>query len=293
MNLRCPICKSDSWKVSNLMTPPPYLADALSVDNVSPADFYGHGTMVCQVISTLAPEAHVMSVKVLDEYGNGRLSSVIRGLEIAVMNGAHVINMSLGTPAGVWDSLSEAARLASEVYGVKIFAASGNCGEQGVLSPALSAQVVSVGAVDADMEVEPYSSRGKVETSGFGDINAMWLGSMRNVSGTSCASPQVAALYACWLSGHPTDMGRIDQFAVMRSASLDRLPEGRDRYTGWGLFSGQALAETEPTYIPSLWERLALPFILLAAVVYAIAGIAIWRYMVRQRTCGFQRGQSY
>jgi len=252
--------------------------EALSVDNVSPIDFYGHGSMVYDVISKLAPSAHIVSIKVLDEFGNGRLSSVIRGIEVAVMNGVHVVNMSLGAPAGLWDSLSEAASLASEYYGVKIFAASGNVGEQGTLSPARSSQVVSVGAIDENLEVTPYSSRGKVDTVGFGDIRAMWLGQIADESGTSCASPQAAAMYACWLSGHPEAVQKnVDQIALVGEASLDLPPAGPDRYTGWGLLSGQVLAETEPIYAPSLWEKLALPFILLAAVVCIIAGIAIIR----------------
>lgn len=257
---------------------PPGVVDALAVGDVDPGDQYGHGTMVHDVISTLAPDAYIVSIKVLDDFGSGRISTVIRGIEMAVMEGTHVVNMSLGVPPGGWDSLGEACRLAEMIYGVKIFAASGNSGEQGTLSPATSSHVVSVAALDADGEVTVYSSRGKVETAGFGDIRAQWLDQQKNLSGTSCAAPQAAALYTCWLSGHPETVGKnVDQFAVVKGASLDLPPEGHDRYTGWGLLSGQALSETDPSYIPSLWERLALPFILLAIVVCVIVGIAITR----------------
>jgi thermitase len=239
-----------------------------------PGDQYGHGSMVYDVIHTLAPQSNIVSIKVLDASGNGRISSVMEGLQLAVLSNSNVVNMSLGTPVGTFDSLSQACRLTSQIYGIKIFAASGNVGEQGTLSPAISSEVVSVGAVDSNLQVDYYSSRGKVDTSAFGDINAMWLNSPSNISGTSCASPQVAALYTDWLSGHPTvDAGRIDQFAVMKSASVS-LGQSTSA-TGWGLLAGQALAQTEPTYSPTLIERLELPIILLSIVLIIIALIAV------------------
>ena len=48
----------------------------------------------------VAPEATVYAVKVLDSTGSGSWSSVAMGIDWAVRNGMHVINMSLGATNG-------------------------------------------------------------------------------------------------------------------------------------------------------------------------------------------------
>lgn len=66
---------------------------------------FSHATHVAGIIAAadngigvigVAPEAEIIAVKVLPDYGDGDVSSVIQGIIYAADNGAKVINMSLG-----------------------------------------------------------------------------------------------------------------------------------------------------------------------------------------------------
>jgi len=82
--------------------------DIVNADMV-PEDGEGHGTHVAGTISQvtdnglgvagLAYNACIMPVKVLDDSGSGTFADISDGIYWAVNQGAHVINMSLGTNA--------------------------------------------------------------------------------------------------------------------------------------------------------------------------------------------------
>ena len=73
----------------------------------SASDGNGHGTYVAEIIAGclegndgrgIASGVKIMPVKVLDDSGNGSMLSLIRGIYWATINGADIINMSLGVP---------------------------------------------------------------------------------------------------------------------------------------------------------------------------------------------------
>ncbi len=74
--------------------------------NVSPGNFFNHGTHVAGIIAAadnkwgvigVAPHAEIVAVKVLSEFnGSGSFSWINAGIVYAANNGADVINMSLG-----------------------------------------------------------------------------------------------------------------------------------------------------------------------------------------------------
>ena len=79
-----------------------FLADEITAD-----DLLGHGTMVAGIIAGsgaassgkykgIAPGAKLLSVKVIDGKGDGKVSDIIAGIEWAVYNGADVLSLSLG-----------------------------------------------------------------------------------------------------------------------------------------------------------------------------------------------------
>ncbi|MFZ2471092.1 MAG: S8 family peptidase [Methanothrix sp.] len=79
-----------------------FLADEITAD-----DLLGHGTMVAGIIAGsgaasngrykgIAPGAKLISVKVIDGNGDGKVSDIIAGIEWAVYNGADVLSLSLG-----------------------------------------------------------------------------------------------------------------------------------------------------------------------------------------------------
>ncbi|OYV14609.1 MAG: peptidase families S8 and S53 protein, partial [Methanosaeta sp. ASM2] len=79
-----------------------FLSDEITAD-----DLLGHGTMVAGIIAGsgaasggeyrgIAPGADLISVKVIDGQGDGKVSDIIAGMEWAVYSGADVLSLSLG-----------------------------------------------------------------------------------------------------------------------------------------------------------------------------------------------------
>lgn len=76
-------------------------------DDATANDLLGHGTMVAGIIAGsgaasggeykgIAPGADLLSVKVINSNGDGRISDIIAGIEWAMYNGADVLSLSLG-----------------------------------------------------------------------------------------------------------------------------------------------------------------------------------------------------
>jgi len=158
----------------------------------TPYDDYGHGTHVSGIIAGngydssgiragMAPDAHLVSLKVLDGNGRGVISSVIAALDYIVANkNAHnirVANLSVGaavTESFHTDPLTLAAKRVVEA-GIVVVTAAGNRGKNssgvsqygGITAPANAPWVLTVGASNhqgtparVDDVVAGYSSRG-------------------------------------------------------------------------------------------------------------------------------------
>jgi len=161
-----------------------------------PYDDAGHGTFVAGLIAGdgsaslpledggiatmqyrgVAPAADVVGIKVLDEFGQGRASTVIAGIAWAIAHkddyDIRVLNVSVGgNPVG--PAAEDPVALAVEAawrHGIVVVCAAGNEGEfglGGVISPGNDPYVITVGADDtkqtgtvADDTVAAYSSRG-------------------------------------------------------------------------------------------------------------------------------------
>jgi serine protease AprX len=151
-------------------------------------DPHGHGTHVAGImvgdgsrspdgrLRGLAPEAGLVSVRVLDGEGHGRSSDVLAGLNWVVQNkdtfGIRVLNLSLGHPVyepPENDPLVQAVEAAWDA-GIVVVCSAGNTGASGhgtISSPCNSRKVITVGALNAwhtpdtaDDTVTTYSSRG-------------------------------------------------------------------------------------------------------------------------------------
>ncbi|MFD6462142.1 S8 family serine peptidase [Streptomyces roseolus] len=139
------------------------------------ADRVGHGTHVASIAAGtgarsdgrfkgVAPGAEVISGKVLDDEGYGDDSAVLAGMEWAVAEGADVVNLSLGSPdsPGV-DPLEAAIDRISAEKGILFAVAAGNDGEAGastIGSPGSADAALTVGAVDHDDRLAPFSGTG-------------------------------------------------------------------------------------------------------------------------------------
>ncbi|MCE9636755.1 MAG: S8 family serine peptidase [Planctomycetes bacterium] len=124
---------------------------------------FGHGTFIAGLALTVAPDAQILPVRVLDTDGRGTVSAIASGIEWAVANGANVINLSLGMDAssGV---LGDAVRYAI-ANGITVVAATGNGGAPASISfPASVAGVVAVTAVDPAGAPAAFANGGPAAT---------------------------------------------------------------------------------------------------------------------------------
>jgi subtilisin family serine protease len=219
-----------------------------SADNV---DRYGHGTHVAATIAStgakadgkfrgVAPGVRLLDGKVLGDGGAGAESGVILGMQWAVEQGARIISMSLGgTDSSSVDPVEEAVNTLSAQHGTLFVIAAGNDGPRNttVGSPGSADAALTVGAVDRNDQLAPFSSRGprvgdgevKPDITAPGvDIVAARAANGRvgtpvqdgyvRMSGTSMATPHVAGAAAILAQQHPDWTGSKLKAALTASA---------------------------------------------------------------------------
>ncbi len=187
-----------------------------------PLDDNGHGTHVAGIIAgnsnslkSMAPDARLFAYKVLDASGNGSTSTVIAGIEQAMIDSVDIINLSLGSSDGDPDDiLSQAVDRAVEA-GIVVVVAAGNDGDYGTISsPGAAREALTVGAIDSLQSIAAFSSKGPsnkiygikpdVVAPGVDILSAKMNGGYITMSGTSMAAPYVTAVAAKMRQLHPT-----------------------------------------------------------------------------------------
>jgi len=237
-----------------------------------PTDGNGHGTHVSGTIAQktnntgtagLAHSACILPVKVLDDTGSGSDADIAEGIAWAVANGARVINMSLGYPAGYtidqFVGMASYNALNAASSQVTIVVASGNdSSTTGISYPANHPETIAVGATGySDLQtypnIAPYSNQGpKLDLVAPGGDMSQYLngsgypdGIVQETigesgwghyffQGTSMASPHVAAAAAMLIAQDET----LDRYEVLNKltvTSLDVGPVGKDNVYGYGL----------------------------------------------------------
>ena len=174
------------------------------VEEVEPGDLVGHGTACAGIVHALAPEAELVSVRVLGADNRGRGDVFAAGLAWAVESGASVVNLSLSSRSDDYFALLH--ELADDAYFRNVLFVCAANNVPGPSYPSLFASVVSVAAHDvADADVWFYNPRPPVEFAAFGvDVDAAWRGGGRLVvTGNSFAAPHIAGLAARIRAAHP------------------------------------------------------------------------------------------
>jgi subtilisin family serine protease len=189
----------------------------------------GHGSFVAGVVRLTAPSVDVLSYLTLDPDGVVDQTDLIARIALALGEAPNVVNLSLGGPTRNNHpplGFRRAAAAASEPGGPIFVAAAGNLASSRPFWPAAEAWVIAVGAVQ--MIGDPprplratFSNFGRwVEACANGvdvvssyEANAYQPGDplgpvvefdgAATWSGTSFASPKVAALIAAHISTHP------------------------------------------------------------------------------------------
>lgn len=170
---------------------------------------YGHGTAVTGVLLQVAPKVTVLPYRVLGPDGSGTVAHLILAIDRAVADGAKVINLSLGLTS---DSTALSTTLDTALKaGVVIAAAAGNSNSTTLTYPAryatsgglLSAPkfvgLVSVGSINLDGSKSAFSNYSgdlKMSAPGNAILSAYPGGRLAYASGTSFATPSVAAALA-------------------------------------------------------------------------------------------------
>ncbi|GHH39757.1 S8 family peptidase [Lentzea cavernae] len=241
------------------------VAEKNFTDSPDGTDEVGHGTHVASTIASkgekyrgVAPDAEILDGKVCQP-GGCTESAILAGIQWAGEQGANVVNMSLGggdTPEV--DPLEEAVNRVSRETGALFVIAAGNSGRPETIgSPGSAESALTVGAVDRNDGIAPFSSRGpaadgavKPDVTAPGvDIVAAEAGTQGHVamSGTSMATPHVAGVVALLKQQHPDWSGPRLKATVMASAranpSLTAFDQGTGRVDVPKMLAQQVIAE--------------------------------------------------
>lgn len=194
----------------------------------------------------VASEAHIYAAKVLDSNGRGSDGSVLAALDWAIRSGCRIVSMSLGTAtqhgqpfSQVFETVGQRALAANTL----LVAAAGNESQRPAIinpvgHPANCPSVLAVGAVDAQMRIAPFSTRGFEASGGGVDIVGPGVDVYSTVpmptrhglkSGTSMACPHVAGIAALYAEANPGASARELWQLLTRNAKslpLDRADAG-------------------------------------------------------------------
>lgn len=212
-----------------------------------PADRQGHSTHCCGIVAAkeddagimgVAPDAKLLVGKVLGDDGSGGGNSIAAGVEWAASEGADVISMSLGSPQE--DRRISASIRSAVKAGITVVCAAGNEGQANSVGwPGRLPEVICVAAVDRNLKLAKFSSRGpEVDIAAGGqDILSTYLNNtFMRLSGTSMATPQVAGVIALLIAARkgirltPSNIRKL----IVENAD-DAGEPGHDQAYGWGL----------------------------------------------------------
>ncbi|WP_067504152.1 S8 family serine peptidase [Actinoplanes sp. TFC3] len=238
-------------------------------------DRFGHGTHVASTVAGsgaasggsrkgVAYGADLLIGKVLGDDGTGYESEIIAGMQWAAEQGAKVVNVSLGGEAtdGL-DPMSLAVDDLSESTGMLFVIAAGNEGADSTVgTPGAAADALTVGAVDRQDQLAPFSSRGprvgnlglkpEITAPGVDIVAARAAGTSMGepldafytaASGTSMATPHVAGAAAILAQEHPDWSGQRIKEALVSTA---RTTPGSDVYAQGAGRVDVARAVTQP-----------------------------------------------
>jgi subtilisin/minor extracellular protease Epr len=232
-------------------------------DDADPVDDNGHGTHCAGIIAaedndigviSVAPEANLYSLKMLDSTGSGYISDLIAAIEWAIetrkdtdtSNDIQIISMSLGSNSGV----TALETTCSQAYysGILLVAAAGNDGNtrgtgDSVDYPAAYRSVIAIAATDSKDKRASFSSTGPaVELAAPGvNILSTYQDGLTSLSGTSMACPHVAGTAALVLAANPSFTNGNIRNRLAKTAT-DLGARGRDKLYGYGLVNAKAAA---------------------------------------------------
>ncbi len=216
-----------------------------SIPDPTPWDEHSHGTAVSGVIAAIrnniigisgaAPNAKIVTIRVMDATGNGESDDIASGIVYGALNDVHILNFSFGED---YDSplLHDAIKFAYSM-GCVMIGSSGNNGHDRRHYPSDYEEVISVGSVDLRLVRNirsNYGSRLDCVAPGVSIMSTQQGGVYKTFSGTSLAAPFVASLSAMLLELDST-LTPAEIKSIIKSTTYDIDPPGWDIFTGAGL----------------------------------------------------------
>ena len=168
-------------------------------------DSAGHGTACAGIISSIAPDARLYSIRVLGAGGAGDGQAFLAGLEYAIKRRIRLVNLSLGTTkpqffAPLHDLLDRAYQA-----GCIVVAAANNLPQPSFPS-VFSSSLISVSKSE---DTNPFNFGFKfgevIELTAPGvNVQTTWLnGGFRSLTGNSFACPNIVGIIALLLETYP------------------------------------------------------------------------------------------
>ncbi len=224
--------------------------DYVSGDNYSQevpgGSAFGHGTFVAGIVRLTAPDAHIISYRVLDTSGIGNGFFIAEAIVEAVLDGCNAINLSF-VMDGVHPTVEKALQFARE-NDVVVVAAAGNDSAQVDRYPASSFYAMSVAAVDSfgiKAAFSNYSSTVKLVAPGTG-LYASYPGNQyARWDGTSFAAPFVTGQAALLFALNPdASWDEINNAICSLAVNIDSLNPGYEGLLGFGLIDPLATVQS-------------------------------------------------
>ncbi len=242
----------------------------------TPNDQNGHGTHVAGIAAAVTNNsvgvagtawgAQIMPLRALNAEGKGTSEDIALAIGWAELNGAKIVNLSLGGPSSS-PTLQNAITHAHN-SGILVIAAMGNAGTNAAYYPAAYTNVMAVAATDIDDVRAAYSNYGTHcdiaapggtmmyyhQTSGirstmptydvYMTTSESYYKNYDYVVGTSQATPFVSGLAALIWSINPSlTPDQVQQ--VIQTTAVDLGTTGWDQYYGWGRINAQAAIESQ------------------------------------------------
>ncbi len=266
-----------------------YVDDLIGWDfigrNNRPWDRNGHGTFVTGVIAAahdnglgiagVDPNARVMVLKAMNNFGQTRASYVAEAIAYAADNGARVINLSLGGP-----DLTATEKLAIDYahgQGAVVVVAAGNeAVDVKDRGPAGHPRAITVAATDLADARGAFSNFGEGIDVAAPGVDVLSLRARRTdlmtgipdvayeagsayvgddnryyrTGGTSFAAPIVAGVASLMLSARP-ELTPDQVKRMLRESARDVALPGVDLHTGYGLIDARAALRADPSFFVS------------------------------------------
>lgn len=216
-------------------------------DKTSYNDTHGHGTQMAGIIASsgqknesikgASPLAQLYAVKIVNDNGFANTATIMAGIQWAVENDMHIINMSFGT---YFESkLLEKVIDNAAQNGVIMVGAVGNDGsfedEYRIMYPAAYDAVIAVGAGSA-YGVSSFSNNNeKLDFVAPGRLDSTDKnGEYTNVVGTSASAAYATGVFANLWSAKPQYNAEMILSTVKKSSVIDKKQEN---YVGFGELS--------------------------------------------------------